>query len=130
MWGDACFFIALFRKSDAWHDRAQQILSGLKPPALPIRVTSHVVEETVSYIFRKDGSESAFRALTAFLESGDVAVEPVCVPDLAAAAPILRKYGHLSLSDSLLVHAALQNDGAVLSFDSDFDRVKGIRRIA
>ncbi|MBI4360980.1 PIN domain-containing protein [Candidatus Micrarchaeota archaeon] len=127
---DASLFIALFRKSDAHHDRAKELIEDIVKDNERLVVTTHVIEEAVTYLFSRDGPQAAHEGLQAFLNAKNIAIESVSVQDLEAAGKLMKKYGRFSLSDALSVHATNKRGlREILSFDSDFDHVERIQRV-
>lgn len=127
---DTTFFIAFFRKTDALHARAQELTRQLRAGRHMVLVTTHVIEETVTYLRKHDDSEKAYGVARLFLNAENISIESVSRQDIEQAAEILRKYKRLSLCDSLSValarkHAVKQ----IVSFDSGFDHVEKIERV-
>ena len=127
---DASFFIALLRDNDAHHARANELIDQILQDKQSLIATTHVIEETVTYIFSQEGSEAAYRAVRLFLEAQNVRIETINSKDIEAAGDLVRKYKKFSLSDALSVWTAWKHEILeVVSFDSDFDHVERIRRI-
>lgn len=127
---DASFFIALFRRNDQLHGDAHALMMDLESRQERMVTTTHVVEETVTYIFSRDGSDAAFKVVETMLGSKNLAIEPVSLSQIRQAAAIMRKYRRLSLCDSLSV-VLFKERGAsrILSFDRGFDLVQGVKRL-
>ena len=127
---DSNFFIALFRVNDGFHNRAVEIMDDLNGRNEILVVTTHVVEEAVTYVFSREGSDRAFDVAQAIVSSENLSIESVTKQDIVSAAETMRKYKKLSLSDSLSVGLARKlGIGQILSFDSGFDHIQGIRRV-
>lgn len=127
---DSSFLIAAFRVPDGLHGRAAELYGQLEGNRNIFLITTHVFEETVEYIRRRDGAQQAFNAASLLLSAKEVSLEIVYRDDLAQAAQIMRKYGFLSLCDSLSVALARKHGlKQIVSFDSDFDKVERIRRV-
>jgi len=123
---DSSVFIASIDKNDENNKRAEALL----PKAEKDRAstTDHVLEEVVTYLNRKAGSEVAHSAGSAILDSFEIIF--FTEENLREALGLVKKYKKLSLCDALSVVAAREmRDKTICSFDSDFDFVEGIRRI-
>lgn len=127
---DTSFFIALLRKDDASHQRADELMREFSEKSAVLLVTTHVIEETVTYLAARDGPEKAFETALLLLSAKNISIEPVNRAGLFEAAQILRKYRVLSLCDSLSVQL-MRGHGLeeIVSFDKGFDRVEKVRRI-
>lgn len=127
---DTAFFIAFFRQTDAFHARAHELKRQFSASGQMMLATTHVVEETVTYIRKHDDSEKAYEVARLLLDAENISIESVSRQDLEMAAQILRKYKRLSLCDSLNVVLARKHGlKQIVSFDAGFDHVEKIERI-
>ncbi len=127
---DTTFFIALFRKDDGMHERALVLERAMDKRGDMMLLTTHVVDETAAYVFRRDGSENAYEVAKTLLTAKNVSIESVDRMELANAAEIMRKYKRLNLCDSLSVElTGKYGIKEILSFDEDFDHVEKIKRL-
>ncbi len=124
--GDASYFIGILDRRDQWHEAAVR-LSGSVTGRL--HVTDVAMGETITLVGARSGGKSARRAYDLFLDACDIVYTGAA--EFAEAMSYHTRYdGRLSTSDCLLVVAMVSaNDPQVLSFDSDFDLVRGIERI-
>jgi predicted nucleic acid-binding protein len=121
---DTGILIASLRPDDEHHNRAIIELDNSK-----IVITDTVFSETVEFLRRKYGSQEAAKAGRWMLDS-DIEVIQTDMTQKTRAVEIVAKYPGLSFYDALTV-AVLEGfeEKIIVSFDSDFDLVKGITRI-
>jgi hypothetical protein len=127
IFGDSSFFVGLVDSKDQWHSRAAKLVDVLPKDII---VSDLVVAECVTIVSSRSGGRAAlilyqyFRdsCLVEFLDSG--------LLDEAMASH-LRYDGKLSLADCVsLTIMSRRKVSRIVSFDSDFDRVKGLERIS
>lgn len=124
--GDSSYFVALTDRKDRWHRDALRVKRGLSGKFL---VSDFVVDEAVTLIGSRRGGQPAQVLYEYF--SDECEVEFVDEDLLAEAMRYhLRFDGQLSVTDSVIL-ALMERSGIgeLVSFDDDFDRVKGITRI-
>lgn len=124
--GDASYFVGLYDRADQWHAAAVR-LAGEQ--ARPLRVTDVAMGETLTIIGARGGGKRARHLYGLFLEACEVVYTgPVLFEQ--AMTYHTRYDGRLSTSDCLSVAAMVAaGESDILSFDSDFDRVRGIERL-
>lgn len=125
---DSSFIIAAFLNSDADHGRAVEISRELVGERLVM--TSHNVEESVTFVAKRGSAEQAKNLALKLLFASDI---DIVFPDretLKSAAEVLGRRGGLSMCDALAI-VIMQEMGirTIASFDSDFDRFQGLRRL-
>ncbi|MGI0070473.1 MAG: type II toxin-antitoxin system VapC family toxin [Thermoplasmata archaeon] len=127
IFADSSFFVGLTDSRDQWHARAASLLSSLPPD---ITVSDLIVAESVSIIGARAGGKAAQHLYRYFRDSCEV--EYVDRDVLAASMDVHLKFdGRLSVADcTSIVIMSHRRISRVLSFDSDFDRVKGILRLS
>ena len=120
---DTGILIAALRPDDEHHNRAVVELDNSR-----IVITDTIFSETVEFLRRKFGSKEAVKAGKWMLDS-DIEVIQTDMIQKARAVEIVAKYPGLSFYDALSV-AVLEGfeEKIIVSFDSDFDLVKGITR--
>jgi uncharacterized protein len=125
--GDASYFVALTDPKDQWHRKALKVADK---ELGRLHVTELVVSESITTVGAHCGAKPARHLYEFFLDSTHV--EFANPEALEEAMEYHTKFdGTLSLSDCLTVVGMIKNkDHEVVSFDSDFDKVDGIRRIA
>lgn len=124
---DACYFIALGNQKDQWHKRSTELIPQIRDKH---RITSILtVTEAMNLIGSKNGGKAAQNV---FSHIEDV-YEIVYINNemtLNAMDKHLHYDGTLSFADvvSLEIMERYEVD-VIVSFDSDFDKVQGIKRI-
>jgi hypothetical protein len=126
IFADSSYFIGLADLKDQWHPQAVGILKKVKDKFM---ISDLVLSETVTSIGSRAGGKAGKRIYDYFIDNCEI----VFVDDdlLWEAMEIFLKYGgKLSVADSVSI-AIMKRRGIkkIISFDSDFDRVKGISRI-
>jgi len=123
---DSSFFIALANSRDRWHGRAEELARSLTEAKL---VTELVIAESVTCIGALGGGKAGTEVYEAITENCEVVfVDKRLLTD---CMEVYLKYdGTLSLADAASI-AIMRERGIkeIVSFDADFDRVKGISRI-
>lgn len=111
-------------------ERALQLLDQLTRERKRLVTSSEVYQELVHRfcaIRRRDGILAAFTILDSLVD----AVFSVDVEDVRESHRVALTYSGLSARDSLHIASMKKHSvGAILSFDSGFDQVNGIARIA
>jgi len=124
---DSAFFIALIREKDENHQRAVELMDSSKGCLL---FTSDIVfSEVVTFLQRKDGSRKACAVVGLLLKS-DIEILYGGFDDFGEAISLMDNYDFLSFCDALSIVLANRNKTRkILSFDGDFDKIKGIERV-
>jgi predicted nucleic acid-binding protein len=126
IFADSSYFIGLADLKDQWHPLAVRVLKKVKENLI---ISDLVISETVTSIGSRAGGKAGKRIYNYFCDNCEI----VFVDDdlLEEGMEIFLRYdGKLSVADSVSI--AIMKRRAVkkiISFDSDFDRVKGINRI-
>ena len=131
-YADTNLFVGLLAGPDhALHESALAVFRRVADGALRLIVTPIVVAELV-YVTRALFAwtrRSTAERLGSLLEAKGLAVTEATV--IARALQLYREQSRLDFADAYLAAIALElGPPAVTSFDSDFDTVKGIRRIS
>ena len=123
---DTAYLVALVRKNDANHERADELAKGFEEKTI---ISGWVFSETANYLIRKDGSTKVLPVLRHIRASDAIFVAP-SDEDIKPALDLIEKYDHLSFTDaSNVIVMQRLNIKKIASFDSDFDRVIGVQRI-
>lgn len=124
---DSSFFIAIFNKSDQWHKRALELFDIIENEERII--ADVVILESVTLIgFISKGKK--VKTLYDNLKDNYRIIETTNLYDEAMISH-LHYDGALSLFDLLQIEIMKNlKINKIVSFDSDFDKVKGIRRIS
>lgn len=127
---DTGFLIALFRRGDEYHTRASELQIQLDASGESLLFPECVLAEFASYIRRSDGAQRAAEASLALLELKRGSLVFPTELEVRNAFAVLKKFSFSSYADALLVALAdSRGIRKIASFDSDFDRVRGITRL-
>ena len=123
---DSSYFIALADKKDQWHQQAIVVKSRIPQE---FRISTLTVSEAVTAIGYRAGGKAARVLYDYFIDNCSVETTDRQLLDSAMTVH-LRFDGILSVADAVSV-AMMNRDGIrqIVSFDSDFDKVKQIQRI-
>jgi predicted nucleic acid-binding protein len=123
---DSSVFIAATNPNEANNKRAKEFLSIAEEANA--KTTDHILDEVVTFLGKRFGAEVAHYTGNYILESFELVY--FSEDNLREALELVKRYKKLSLCDALSVVAASEmRDKAICSFDSDFDFVKGIKRV-
>lgn len=127
---DAGVFIAASRLSDSLHARSMALLRQAASGGEALYTSDHVLDETVTFLSSKGGKETAYETGRRILRHERLQVEYNSPQRTEAAMELVGKIEGLSFCDALSI-AVMQELGikTIYSFDSDFDKIRGIRRI-
>ena len=119
---------AFLNKFDPRFNVADRIFGRIKSGSLKVSISSVALVE-MEFIYRSEGKEdNLLKDMTALAAIPNTTFEPL-TPDVALSAVFLRQTFNLSFFDSHYAATALKADGTIMSFDRDYDDVKGLRRI-
>jgi len=127
IFADSSYFIAISDRKDQWHERAIE-LSGKAHSE--IVVTDLILSESVTAVGARGGGKAGMALYEHISDNCDVVF--VTKDTFDKAMHIFLKYdGTLSVPDAASI-LVMKSRGIknILSFDSDFDKVKDITRIA
>ncbi len=127
IFADSSYFIAIADRKDQWHERAREISENTDAHLV---VTDLIISESVTVVGARGGGKAGIALYEYMQDNCDLVF--VNVDLLDRAMDIYLKYdGVLSVADAVTVlvmkSKKIKN---ILSFDSDFDKVKGIKRLA
>ena len=126
---DSCVWIACMSKRDANYETARRIINKVfGDSALTVCVTDYVVLETVNFLLRKTGPDLAFKTLDMFEKHDRIDTFFMDPERFKETSGIAGKY-KTSLTDASLI-TLMKSTGirTIYSFDSGFDKVKGVER--
>jgi len=125
---DSSFFIAFSDRLDQWHEKAKALSPLLTKETIVI--SDLILAEAVSIIGRRSGGKAGERLYHYFLDNCTILFNDEHI--LKGAMTVFLKYdGILSVSDAVSVHIMERKKiTRIVSFDSDFDKVKGIDRVS
>ena len=127
---DSGVWIGARYKNDQYREKALAIVEAfLNKRIKEVRMTDYVLVETINFLLRKEGYETASEALDSFLQSERVIIRYVDKMMLIRIRELTQRYEGLSLTNcSLVVLAEETGLSEIFSFDTAFDRVKGVQR--
>jgi predicted nucleic acid-binding protein len=124
--GDSTYFVALANREDRWHRDAVRVSKSLRDR---IVVTDLTVAESVTLVGSRTRAKGGMSLFQYFFDDCDVVFAN---EDLlrSAMSHWLRYDGRLSVPDCVSIEVMSRRSiSRLLSFDSDFDRVRGIDRV-
>ncbi len=124
--GDASYFIGILDQKDQWHEPAVRLAKEVRGR---LSVTDVAMGETITLVGARSGGRRSKQAYELFLDACDIVYTGPA--EFAGAMHYHTRYdGRLSTSDCLTVFAMVAaKESQVLSFDSDFDLVRGVERL-
>jgi predicted nucleic acid-binding protein len=127
IFGDSSFFVGLADERDQWHQQADRLGRTLPKGMV---VSDLIIAESVTIIGARGGGRAGSVLYEFFRDFCDLEFMDSRILDEAMQLH-LSFDGKLSVADCASV-AIMARRGIrrIVSFDSDFDRVKGIERIA
>jgi predicted nucleic acid-binding protein len=136
---DSSFLVALIDEKDKWRNTAVLIQKALKKKKARLLYLDCAVNETISVIARRLEEKGRSQEFTLALEKMEQAIPAERITWMYPAvrrlypeilAVIKEHEGKLNFHDALMVLAAREMGiPHIVSFDQDFDEVKGIERI-
>ena len=124
---DASFFIALANDKDQWHIQTPKVLSQIQNQE---QITSLLtLSEALTHIGSLRGGKNGKKLYDYIVETNEVIhpSEKLCSNSMAK---YLMYDGTLSFADVVSLEIMeTQGIDTIVSFDSDFDKVQGIKRI-
>ena len=123
---DSTYLIGVILKKDTYTERALQLKSVLKNERKLINNT--VFTEVMNSLTATNSTYDADE-LTGLLLSYEI--DFLGPDDYAEAASLYKHYNHaVNFSDCTILQTMIKNKvNTIVSFDSDFDKIKGIHRI-
>ena len=126
IFADSSYFIAIADKKDQWHERARE----LSKKAQNMIATELVLSESVTAVGARGGGKAGMALYEYVSDNCQVTFADKEMLDRAMKT-YLKYDGTLSLADAVSLVVMEDYDiKNILSFDSDFDKAKGITRLA
>lgn len=127
---DSGVWIAAKHASDQYYRKASKIVEAWDENSIGfVFITNYVLLETANFLLKKASFETAMEAIKMLTESERVRVRYVDGLMHARIMEIFQQYEELSLADcSLIALAEEENIKEIYSFDTSFDRVRGVQR--
>ncbi|HMF34804.1 MAG TPA: PIN domain-containing protein [Candidatus Lokiarchaeia archaeon] len=129
---DSGVWIAAYNQKDLHHEAGSKIITALTNNQLGIAMISNqIFNEVVTFVRKRFGFDASNRAAEAMINSPHVATRMIDEKAFNAAYHIFQLYERLSFTDAAMV-VIMKNEGIrfLFSFDSDFDGIKDIVRLA
>ncbi len=127
IFADSSFFIALLNKKDQWHKDIHKILPKLDKAK---KITSILVlSETVTLVGSLSGGKAGVLIYEYIIDNYEVIyIDKTLSSD--AMEKFLQYNGVLSFADCVSLEIMeMHQINSIISFDSDFDKVKNLNRI-
>lgn len=127
IFADSSYFIGLADQKDQWHKRAVDLSDRTDDDLV---VTSLILSESVTAVGARGGGKAGVAVYDYILENCHVTF--LVREMMENAVDVYLKYdGTLSLADAVSIQVMKTHDiRQILSFDSDFDKVKNIIRLS
>lgn len=123
---DSSYFIALMREEDRWHDDAVGVSGKINDTYL---VSDLIISESVTMVSSHEVGKAGKLLYEYFIDNCKIEFMDSVI--LSRGMEILLKYdGSISLADAVSVEIMNKHRiKKIISFDSDFDKIKEIVRI-
>ena len=127
IFADSSFFIALLNKKDQWHNDIPNVLTQIDKVK---KITSILVlSETVTLVGSLSGGKAGVLIYEYIIDNYEVIYIDKTLSS-NAMEKFLQYDGTLSLADCVSLEIIeIHQINSIVSFDSDFDKVKNINRI-
>ena len=125
---DSSIWIALKSKDGELRVKSQNIIKEfLNNKIKEIYITDYVLLETINFLLRKTNFEASSEVYKGILENTNIIyIDELMIHEILE---IFKKYKDLSITDcSLILLCNKKEIKEIYSFDSGFDKVKGIIR--
>ncbi len=126
IFADSSYFIALARENDRWYKDALKLAGKINDLLL---VSDLVISESVTLVGSLEGGKAGKLLYEYFMDN--CKIEFIDSEMLAKGMETFLKYdGSISLADAVSVEIMKENKiKKIISFDSDFDKVRDIERM-
>lgn len=127
---DSLVWIGSFSDRDQYRVISKSIIDNFSNGTInKVYITDYILLETINFLLRKEKFETTILALKLFLQHEKIEIVFVDELMLQNIKEMFEKYKDLSLTDcSIIVLMEEKNIKHLFSFDSGFDKVKGILR--
>lgn len=129
---DTAVFIAAYFPKEAHHKDAKEIVTAIHTQRIrEALITDYILDETVTFVRARAGAEASKKVLDTLLSSPNLELLKINKNHFEAGIAFFKRYNKLSFTDATTV-AIMKDKGInlIYSFDSDFDAVPGIARMA
>ncbi len=121
---DSSYFIARIKTDDRWHNEALNLKI-----TDPLLISELIMSESITMVGAFNGGKAGKILYEFFLDN--CRIEYLDEEMMEKSMDIFLKYnGSISLTDSSSIEIMKKHDvKKIISFDSDFDKIKGIERV-
>jgi len=129
---DTTLFIAAYFPKEVHHKDAKEIVTAIHAQRIrEALITDYILDETVTFVRARAGAEASKKVLDTLLSSPNLKLLKINKNHFEAGIAFFKRYDKLSFTDATTV-AIMKDKGInlIYSFDSDFDAVPGIARMA
>ncbi len=127
---DTSVIVAFYNKEDGMHERARQLLASAERGEFGrLLLSEHVFDEAATLVLSRKGSKSALQ-LGEWLLGSSFEIVFSDERSFKRAWELFHKTDQLSFTDCFIVGLAGERKAAVLSFDSGFKKIAGIKTIS
>lgn len=127
---DTSFILGLFNDNDDNHSKVKELLELMPEITKQKKAINNIILTEVLNKLKKDYYKNVREDIINFLLSFDE-IYYVENDDYLKAITLMQKYKYsINYSDCLILITMLKNNvNSIVSFDSDFNRIDGIKRI-
>ncbi|MFZ3168138.1 MAG: PIN domain-containing protein [Candidatus Methanoperedens sp.] len=126
IFADSSYFIAIAREKDRWHEDALRVSEKIRESLL---ISELVISESITMVGSFEGGKAGKILYEYFIDN--CRVEFINEEMMGKAVDTFLKYdGSISLADASSIEIMKKHGiKKIISFDSDFDKVKEIDRL-
>ncbi len=126
IFADSSYFIAILKKDDMWHEDALKLTGKIKEQLL---ISELIMSESITLVGSFAGGKAGKMLYEFFLDKCKIDYLDEEMTEKSMGT-FLKYDGSISLADASSVEIMKKYDvKKIISFDSDFDKIKGIERI-
>lgn len=126
IFADSSYFIAIAREKDRWHEDALRVSEKIRESLL---ISELVISESITMVGSFEGGKAGKILYEYFIDN--CRIEFINEEMMGKAVDTFLKYdGSISLADASSIEIMKKHGiKKIISFDSDFDKVKEIDRL-
>jgi len=129
---DSSLLLAFFNRKDINNEKAEKVMSALKEGVFgKLFITDYIFDEFVTLAAKRTRIDLAIEWGQGLLDSQNIEFLTTDSAEFKTAWELFKQFKELSFTDCTLLavskHFGIDN---IASFDSDFDKIKAIKRIA
>jgi len=127
IFADSSYFIAIAREKDRWHEDALRVSEKIRESLL---ISELVISESITMVGSFEGGKAGKTLYEYFIDN--CRIEFINQEMMEKAVDTFLKYdGSISLADASSIEIMKKHGiKKIISFDSDFDKVKHIDRLS